>query len=95
MTLCEKIISEGYTISNCPFCGFKLSEMPMVCVLRPVHSEEYLIAKLNKGHFLGSDNSYAVNCVGCGATGGWDTEPRNAIKKWNRRTDNGEGGSTR
>lgn len=85
MTLCDKLKSEGYVISDCPFCGYKLSQFPMFCVLKPIHSEEYLMAKLNKGHFLGGDNGYAVNCVGCGARGGSDTSPRVAIKKWNRR----------
>lgn len=41
----------------CPFCGLDLSSknIPQIMTVRPVHSEEYLIAKLNKGHFLGSD----------------------------------------
>lgn len=85
MTICEKIISEGYVISDCPFCGCKLSDFPMICILKPIHSEEYLIAKLNKGHFLGGDNGYAVHCIHCGAIGGSDTDPRTAIKKWNSR----------
>jgi hypothetical protein len=88
LTLCETLISEGYAISeNCPFCGEDLSAFPLFVILKPVHSEEYLIAKLNKGHFLGGDNGYEVRCIRCGASGGRDTSPREAINKWNNRTN--------
>lgn len=73
----------------CPFCGLDLSSknIPQVMTVRPVHSEEYLIAKLNKGHFLGSDNYYNVQCLQCGATGQRGVTPQAAIKNWNKRTD--------
>ena len=86
MTLCEKLVSEGYAISApCPFCGADLSQFPLFSLLRPVHSEEYLLVKLNKGHFLGGDNGYEVRCIKCGASSGRDTSPRVAIDKWNTR----------
>ena len=74
-----------YQIAPCPFCGEDLSQYPIFMILRPVHSEEYLIAKLNKGHFLGGDNGYSVQCIVCGASGGRDTLPDLAVKLWNTR----------
>ncbi len=73
------------TLKPCPFCGTDLSDYPLIMVLKPVYSEEYLIAKLNKGHFLGGDNGYEVRCIKCGASGGRDTIPEVAVQKWNRR----------
>ena len=72
-------------IKDCPFCGCKLSEFPVVMILHPYRSEEYLMEKLKKGHFLGHDNGYVVDCIQCGACSGVDTTPELAIKKWNRR----------
>lgn len=78
-------------LKPCPFCGTDLSSkfFPQVMTVRPVHSEEYLIAKLNKGHFLGSDNYYSVQCIQCGASGARGLTKEHAIEAWNRRADNG------
>lgn len=69
----------------CPFCGTELKEFPKVMIVVPVHSEEYLIAKLNKGHFLGSDNWYHVHCIHCGATGARGVDRVEALARWNER----------
>ena len=90
MAILERLTNKGIKIKDCPFCGCKLSDFPIVMILRPEHSEEYLLAKLNKGHFLGFDNGYLVRCIHCGASGGRDTCPEQAVKKWNRRAGNGK-----
>ncbi|MBQ3566802.1 MAG: Lar family restriction alleviation protein [Oscillospiraceae bacterium] len=85
MTISERLQSEKVKINDCPFCGCKLSEFPYVMIVQPVRSDEYLLAKLNKGDFLGGENGYHVHCINCGASGGRDTIPEVAINKWNRR----------
>ena len=76
-------------LKPCPFCGTELTTQyfPQVMTVRPVHSEEYFIAKLNKGHFLGSDNYYNVVCIKCGATGARGVTKKVAIEAWNRRAN--------
>lgn len=69
----------------CPFCGKELKEYPEVMVVVPVHSEEYLLAKLNKGHFLGTDNWFHVKCIQCGATGARGLDRIEALTRWNER----------
>lgn len=87
--LCENYRLDTSKVSAmlkpCPFCGTDLSDFPLVMILLPVRSEEYLMAKLSKGRFLGADNGYEVKCIQCGATGGSDTVPEIAVQKWNRR----------
>lgn len=73
-------------IKPCPFCGEKLSKFPEVMIVRPVHSEEYLKAKLERGHFLGSDNYFAVHCIHCGAVGIRAHTKERAKKLWNARS---------
>lgn len=86
MTIEERLKGQSIRLSDCPFCGCKMSEFPLFMTLKPVHSEEYLMAKLEHGHFLGGDNGYAVSCPTCGAKGGRDTSPEVACKKWNMRS---------
>lgn len=69
----------------CPFCGTDLKEYPKVMIVVPVRSEEYLIAKLNKGNFLGTDNWYHVQCIKCGATGARGVDRIEALTRWNER----------
>ena len=69
----------------CPFCGTELKEFPKVMIVSPVHSEEYLLAKLNKGHFLGTDNWFNVVCIKCGATGARGLDRVQALTRWNER----------
>lgn len=69
----------------CPFCGAELKELPMVMIVVPVHSEEYLLAKLNKEHFLGTDNWFHVHCIQCGATGARGVDRVEALTRWNER----------
>lgn len=69
----------------CPFCGKELKEYPMVMIVVPVHSEEYLIAKLNKGLFLGTENWFNVRCIQCGASGARGLDRAEAIIRWNER----------
>lgn len=69
----------------CPFCGTELKEYPKVMIVVPVHSEEYLIAKLNKGDFLGTDNWFHVHCIHCGATGARGHDRIEALTLWNER----------
>lgn len=90
MTIAELLKAKGIKIKDCPFCGCKLSDFPIIMILQTEHSEEYLLAKLNKGQFLGSENGYLVRCIHCGASGGRDTNPEQAVKKWNRRSENVE-----
>lgn len=71
----------------CPFCGAELKEFPMVMIVEPVHSEEYLLAKLNKGLFLGTDNWFHVHCIRCGATGARGLDRVEALTRWNERGD--------
>lgn len=87
MTIIERLESKNVRLADCPFCGCKMSDFPLLMTLKPVHSEEYLMAELEHGRFLGNDNSYTVTCIRCGATGGKDTCPEVACKKWNRRTN--------
>ncbi|MDE5862573.1 MAG: Lar family restriction alleviation protein [Ruminococcus sp.] len=89
MTIAERLEAKNIRLSDCPFCGCKMSDFPLFDTLKPVHSEEYLMAKLEHGRFLGSDNGYAVNCPDCGATSGRDTSPEYACEKWNRRNNKG------
>ncbi|MDE6780953.1 MAG: Lar family restriction alleviation protein [Ruminococcus sp.] len=86
MTIAERLEAKGITLADCPFCGCKLSEYFLFTTVQPVHSEKYLIAKLEHGRFLGNDNGYAVKCPYCGAKGGTDTIPEFACEKWNRRS---------
>lgn len=74
------------SIKPCPFCGEELSEFPDVMIVKPVHSEEYLKAKLEHGRFLGSDKYFAVHCVNCGAIGQRELDKETAIKLWNARS---------
>lgn len=69
----------------CPFCGTELKEFPKVMIVQPVHSEEYLIAKLKKEHFLGTDNWFNVQCIKCGATGARGLDRIEALTRWNER----------
>ena len=69
----------------CPFCGTELKEYPMVMIVEPVRSEEYLMAKLNKGHFLGTDNWFHVHCIRCGSTGARGLDRVAALERWNER----------
>lgn len=85
MTIAERLKEKNIQLLDCPFCGCKLSDFPLFMTVKPVHSEEYLIAKLEHGRFLGNDNGYAVNCPYCGATGSRDTSPEYACEKWNWR----------
>ncbi|MCM1315094.1 MAG: Lar family restriction alleviation protein [Prevotella sp.] len=87
MTIAELLEEQNIRLLDCPFCGCKISDFSLFITLKPVHSEEYLMAKLEHGRFLGSDNGYAVNCPDCGATSGRDTSPKFACKNWNRRSE--------
>lgn len=69
----------------CPFCGVELKDYPMVMIVEPVRSEEYLLAKLNKGQFLGTDNWFHVHCIKCGATGARGLDRIEALTRWNER----------
>lgn len=69
----------------CPFCGAELSGFPKVMIVVPVHSEEYLLAKLNKGCFLGTDNWFQVRCIKCGAAGARGLDRVEALTRWNER----------
>lgn len=69
----------------CPFCGTELKDFPKVMIVVPVHSEEYLLAKLNNGHFLGTDNWFHVHCIRCGATGARGLDRIEALTRWNER----------
>lgn len=69
----------------CPFCGTELKKYPKIMIVIPVHSEEYLIAKLNKEHFLGTDNWFHVHCIRCGATGARGLDRVEALTRWNER----------
>lgn len=69
----------------CPFCGTELKDFPKVMIVVPVHSEEYLLAKLNNGHFLGTDNYFDVKCIRCGAKGPRGLDRVEALTRWNER----------
>lgn len=69
----------------CPFCGAELKEFPKVMIVIPVHSEEYLLAKLNNGNFLGTDNWFHVRCIKCGSTGARGVDRLEALTRWNER----------
>lgn len=69
----------------CPFCGRELKKFPKVMVVVPVHSEEYLLAELNKGQFLGTDSWLHVQCIKCGASGARGLDEIEAIMRWNER----------
>ena len=69
----------------CPFCGAELKEFPKVITVKPVHSEEYLLAKLNKGNLIGTSNWFNVVCIKCGATGARGLDRVEALTRWNER----------
>lgn len=69
----------------CPFCGTELNEFPKVMTVRPVRTDEYLLAKLEHKLIIGSDAGYNVVCPKCGATGARGMTKEEAIKKWNMR----------
>lgn len=73
------------TVSSCPFCGTELSEFPEVMTVKPVRSEEYLLAKLKGEKIIGSDAGYNVFCVRCGAIGPRGMSKEEAKANWNRR----------
>lgn len=72
-------------LKPCPFCGTNLSVFPQVMTVRPVRSEEYLLAKLEHKLIIGSDAGYNVFCVKCGVLGARGMTKEEAIEKWNRR----------
>lgn len=69
----------------CPFCGCELKDYPKVMTVPPVHSEKYLLAKLNNGRFLGTDNWFHVACPKCGASGSRGIDRVRAITQCNER----------
>ena len=78
----------GKGLIPCPFCGAKLADMPFFMVIPPVRSERYLLAKLFKKDFLGSDNGFVVTCITCGSQGARGMTRQEAVDKWNRRAEN-------
>lgn len=85
MRLCQILRSANVKLKPCPFCGEDMNKFPLFMTVKPLHSDEYLIAKLNKGHFLGGENGYAVKCPRCNGQGPRDTNVVFAINKWNTR----------
>lgn len=85
LRLCQILRNANVRLKPCPFCGCDMNAFPLVMTVKPLHSDEYLIAKLNKGHFLGSENGYAVMCPRCGGQGPSDTIVVFAVNKWNNR----------
>lgn len=79
---------EDLKLKPCPFCGTELKEFPKVMIVRPVHSDEYLIAKIQKKMIIGSDSYYAVHCIQCGVVGKRGATKEEAIEAWNRRAEN-------
>lgn len=75
-------------LKPCPFCGTDLSEYPEVMTVKPVRSDEYLLAKLEHKKIIGSDAGYNVFCVKCGCLGARGRSKEESIVKWNRRVDN-------
>lgn len=82
---CQILRNVGVKLKPCPFCGEDVNDYPLVMTLRPLYSEEYLLAKLNKGHFLGGENGWAVMCPRCCGQGSRDTDVILAVNKWNQR----------
>lgn len=77
----------GKGLIPCPFCGTDLAKFPFYTTIQPVHSEAYLLAKLFKKRFLGSDNGYAVICITCGSQGARGMTRQEAAEKWNKRKE--------
>ncbi|MEG1550654.1 MAG: Lar family restriction alleviation protein [Oscillospiraceae bacterium] len=75
------------SIKPCPFCGAKLNDFHTILTVTPVHSDDYLIAKLEHKQIIGSDSYYAVCCIICGSSGKSGYTKEEAIKNWNRRTN--------
>lgn len=74
-------------LKPCPFCGCDLSKFPQVMTVKPVRTEEYLIAKLENKKIIGSDAGYNVFCVQCGCLGARGMSKEEAIESWNRRSN--------
>lgn len=74
-------------LKPCPFCGTDLNQFPDVMTVKPVHSEEYLLAKLRAKKIIGSDAGYNVFCVQCGCLGARGMDKDEAVNKWNRRME--------
>lgn len=85
LRLCQILRNANVKLKPCPFCGANINEYPLTMTIKPVHSEEYLLEKLKKGHFLGSSNHYVVKCPVCGAQGSSDTSVVFAVNKWNNQ----------
>lgn len=68
-------------LKPCPFCGSALNEFPQFMTVKPVRSEEYLLAKLKAKQIIGSDAGYNVFCVQCGCLGARGMTKEEAIKK--------------
>lgn len=74
-----------FNLEPCPFCGEDLNQFPTVMTVKPVRTEEYLIAKMQAERIIGSDAGYNVFCVRCGALGARGMCKEEASQKWNRR----------
>lgn len=72
-------------MKDCPFCGTDLNEFPEVMTVKPVRTEEYLLAKLEHKQIIGSDAGYEVVCVQCGAIGPRGMSKDEAKANWDRR----------
>lgn len=83
-------MAEYETVKPCPFCGTDLQDFPIIMIVTPVHSDEYLIAKLERKHIIGSDADYAVHCIQCGAVGERGHTREEAIRYWNRRANSSD-----
>lgn len=64
-----------------------LDEFPKVMTVKPVRTDEYLLAKLEHKKIIGSDAGYNVFCVQCGCLGARGVTKEEAAIKWNSRVD--------
>lgn len=73
-------------LKPCPFCGCDLKKFPPEMIIMRSTSDAYVEWEIAHGLILGDSNQLLVMCERCGAKGQGGVTKEEAIKNWNRRT---------
>lgn len=72
-------------LKPCPFCGCDLTQFPLFMVVHHATSDAYVKWLIETKQIIGSDDSFVVNCIKCGAVSPRGISKESAIEEWNRR----------